>query len=136
MTNKGDIVKVSAIVQTCYVTYPVRLQDIAPYGKMIHKPTGGGRLKCLFRSPCSARGVVVGYSYRATGWYGYQEEDCPAHLMEDKRHRVTRVQPLDGTGRYYKPFACLEEDLEVVLDIQQAMSDATWLDMLEEQRCP
>lgn len=134
--NKGDIVKAKACVWTKYLKYPIREAEI--FGELKHIPKGGGLVKCLIRFQYGGPivGVVEGYSYRATGWYGYEDMDCPAHLMEDKRHKVVRVQPLDGTSRYYEPLVCLEEDLEVVLDIQEALSTKDWLDMLEEQRCP
>lgn len=115
--EKGDTVLVQAKVVARYDT------DRAGFGlTKIHEPKGRDSVnkKCLFRYAFLLRpvkGIVVGWSCRATGLYsspGYQDSDGSATLDVDKRHRVWMVQPFNEDQRWNKPMACLEEDLEIV----------------------
>ena len=42
--------------------------------------------------------------------------DMPPYLVQDKRHKVWAVEPLDG-DRYRDPWYCLEEDLVVEMSL-------------------
>ena len=99
--HKGDIVTVYAIVETRYACC---------LGELIHKPNAHGDpidVKGLYRHQVKPwKGIVVGYTWRATGHYNWDTQS----LMVDKRHKVWLVQPL-GNDRWYKPAACLKEDL-------------------------
>ena len=113
--EKGDLVIVHAVVIASYGS-PLG-------GELIHEPELEHRTKKrLFRFEiCPFPAVMVGTSYRATGYYypghtgsgKWFDDDMPepAHLSEDKRHPVIMVQPLD-CPRWLKPSACLERDLE------------------------
>ena len=133
MVSKGDIVNIKAYVFTSYGR-SVDEGKIRDFGTNIHQPKGSGLIKALFRFSFSHPwvGIVLGKSYRATGRYhSVQYDDTLPYLIEDKRHSVIMVQPLDGTQRYYEPIPCLEEDLEAVLDIQEALSTKDKLTVLE-----
>lgn len=106
--KKGTVVLVKAEVRTGFHSIP---ED-----EVLHTPRtylGTGRLKKLYKHTIDPyRAIVVGHSYLATGrWQPGWEE--LAELVEDRRHSVVLVEPLQGT-RYLKPRACLEEDLELL----------------------
>jgi hypothetical protein len=119
--KKGDVVLVNAYVTTRYAETGDEIAH-APEGD-IYKES----IKCLIkhRPPEPFKGLVVGYSFRATGYYCPSKPEYgefgtilsydPAILSEDKRHKVWMVQPFgDSDNRWYKPLACLEEDLTIV----------------------
>jgi len=119
MFNKGDVVRVSAIVKTQYQNVGGKIDTWWDW-KVIHQPNAIGMVKLLVRFEAEAPrfGVILGWSYLATGRYdgsryGYEEPQ----LIEDIRHRVYVVEILDGNDRYIKPSRCLEEDLELFDDI-------------------
>lgn len=116
--KKGDTVLVHAVIHTHYMANLIQGKD----SEIIHEPKGSSSLrKCLVRHKVTPwQGLVVGTSYRATGYYNaanygsYDSIDFePAYLLEDKRHLVTMIQPLD-IPRWQKPTACLEQDLELI----------------------
>lgn len=123
-TKKGDVVKVLA---TVYTKDPTSRQQTWK-AKVVYRP-----------DPCQSRygkrpeprplmriaedkpwlGVVVGYSVRISGvllrgdgW------DNPGSLVNDKRHPVIMVEPVD-TERWTDPTPCLESDLEIVKSVTQ-----------------
>ena len=127
--NKGDVVKVHAIVDANY---------ILPHntdGGLIHNPPLEHSIKKrLFHYPVNPWiGIVVGTSYRATGYYysgqrsgSFRFDDDlpePPSLSSDKLHLVIMVQPL-STQRWLRPATCLEKDLEIVASLQEMLEAA------------
>jgi len=127
--NKGDIVIIRAVVDTSYVL-PQNTN-----GELIHEPPVSHRftkrLFCYSIKP--QKGIVVGTSYRATGYYypgqsgsfSRFDDDLPEppSLSEDKRHSVIMVQLLN-TQRWLRPATCLEKDLEIVASLQEMLEAA------------
>jgi len=109
--KKGDRVLVKAIVTTFYTDSRVSEEDACAF---VHIPKGTGLIKVMITLDSEEPwlGLVMGYSYRATGHY-YTGNDGEGHLAEDQRHKVWLVQPLE-THRYLQPTACREEDLDIV----------------------
>lgn len=107
--TKGDRVLVHA---TVYCGYQV-LRD-----KIIYEPVQEcqpGLKRSLARSVVDKpyEALVVGYSYRQAGIKTWDEyEGSSNYLMHTKRHSVVMVQPT-WTSRWLRPYACLEEDLEL-----------------------
>jgi len=119
--EKGDVVLVHATV-FCHRTGGDLgpMNEARPESHLVHSPAGVGDQRQLWRLPHKPwRGLVTGRTYLATGIvkYGYSgpydSYDGDLELVEDKRHIVLCVQPLD-TKRWLKPWRCLEADLEVV----------------------
>ena len=128
--HKGDIVLASGRVETMYTSVG-HLDGVDGTSKrqLLYKPKLGligatSPIKCLFRFQFAKQreGVVIGQKMVATGYY-YEgdydpyEGDTPPYLIQDKRHKVWAVEPLDG-DRYRDPWYCLEEDLAVRTALQ------------------
>ena len=105
--KKGDRVLVKATVRTGYAR-------ISNNEDVIYEPRGGG--KRILRYPhTDVIGIIIGYSWRATGHYSPRVDDNPPFLSEDKRHKVWLVESLrGGDERYIEPLVCLEADLEII----------------------
>lgn len=118
MIKKGSVVEVCATVCTSYDNL-----DMFSSYDLEHEPAVGGRvgrIKRLFRAPTEGwEGLVIGYTYLATGGLKRELEDefggtyYQWYLQEDKRHRVFRVVPLDS-DRFLKSVCVLESDLSWV----------------------
>jgi len=129
--KKGDKVLVRAIVENPLgmIIYPgfSITQRMGKPGKLrvIHTPPfasedGEERTRSLWRFEFDEPwlGLVTGYSLRQTGVVvgaGFDPGSgwTEPYLLTDKYHRVVMVQPLRAQ-RWFRPSACLEEDLEIV----------------------
>lgn len=123
---KGAHVRVHGVVATMVVPPDFSEETWNNYyDELIYKPRTGN--KGLFRHTfegSNITGRVIGYTFRFTGSYqasspeygdfgsilGYE----PAYLDVDRGHRVWLVETDWGGNRYYEPFVCLEEDLELL----------------------
>lgn len=123
--RKGNIVLVKAKAVSGYMNEQ-NISDCRSMDSLIHEPRPespiGGK-KCLVRAEFykPLHGVVIGKTYRATGYYRggwrmgeHAQDDDPPYLEEDKRHWGWLVEPLDNTTLYREPIFVLEKDLELV----------------------
>ena len=119
--KKGDVVWVHAVVEASCGDARHEHESSVTLIHIPDKKKWPSMIKRLYRVSLEPpeRGIVVGESYRATGWYQdsrFNDGDWePAYLQEDKRHPVVIVQPLDNP-RYLKPWACLPNDLELAAE--------------------
>ena len=110
----GQQVTVSAYVFTKFLhDWDTRwTKGLPDDSEMVHQPDPGiGYSKVLikqrFQKPVS--GIIVGYTWRATGKVHGEWED--AYLQEDKRHKVWLIA---SNLRYTKPIVALVADITEV----------------------
>ena len=116
----GQIVKIKARVDTGYEKDALILglrddERSGPQFSVVHKPKVAKRPRCLFRLEFDepVDGMVIGYTWRATGAYnsgggdGYGDYD-PPYLSEDARYKVWMVAT---TLRWKQPILALEQDI-------------------------
>jgi len=124
--DKGDIVYCRARVETTYPysKYADKLSKLETIVAAPPKEWQNDNGKAMVRTAEPFYGILIGVTKRAIGSFtpgspgGFGEDYEPANLNVTDWIRVWLVEPLDmnGTNRYYKPIAVLEEDLSLVVD--------------------
>jgi len=127
--KKGNRVIVSAVIDVMYLDNPETEQEtwwkraghtlihVPPKRVRVWQSEEEYRRKCLMRKTMfRVRGLVVGYTRRATGYYipgRYDPIDSdPPYMQQEKRHLLVMVESTEK-DQWVDPWLCLEEDLEI-----------------------
>lgn len=109
--NKGQLDEDVTIVHDPRVL-PEDMPEIHWQRRKAKSETTAG-LKCLFRRETDFEGIVIGWTFRKTGWREEGWGGDPPYFCPDKQHKVYQVIFAERE-RYDPPITCLAIDLELI----------------------